>query len=99
MLSKNQKAYLRKEALNLDITYQVGKNELTETELEMLANALTAHELIRVKLLKSVSAPVNEIALLLSERLNCDVVDYRGKVIILFKQNRKKSKYKISKLA
>ncbi|MCD8204183.1 MAG: YhbY family RNA-binding protein [Coprobacillus sp.] len=99
MLNKEQKAYLRKEALNLDVSYQVGKNELTDAVVEMLANALEAHELVRVKLLKTVSKSVNEVALSLADTLGCEVVDTRGRVIILFKQNRKKPIYKFSKLS
>ncbi|MCD8204285.1 MAG: YhbY family RNA-binding protein [Coprobacillus sp.] len=99
MLNKEQKAFLRKEALSLDVSYQIGKNELTDTVVEMLSNALVSHELIRVKLLKSVDTPAREMALLLSERLGCEVVDIRGRVIILFRQNRKKPIYKISKLS
>ncbi len=98
MLSRAQKAYLRKEALNLTISYQIGKNEISESVVEMLSNALEAHELIKISLLKSVSMSVNEVAITLSETLNCEVVDTRGRTILLFKQNRKKPIYKISKV-
>ena len=54
MLSKKQIKYLRGLANTLTAKYQIGKNEITDSTIELLDNALTAHELIKVSLNKSV---------------------------------------------
>ena len=55
MLSKKQIKYLRGLANTLDAKYQIGKNEITDSTIELLDNALTAHELIKISLNKSVT--------------------------------------------
>ncbi|MCD8195375.1 MAG: YhbY family RNA-binding protein [Coprobacillus sp.] len=97
MLSKKQKRYLKSEAQKLDIHYNVGKNEITDSLITMLDNALRAHELIKVDLNKSVVDETEVMAIKLSERLNAEVVDTRGRVIVLYRKNREKPIYKVEK--
>ena len=83
MLTSGKKRQLKAIASTIDTKYQVGKNEITDTVICMLDKALTAHELIKIDVMKSVMAPVMELALDLSSKLNAEVVQVVGRVIVL----------------
>lgn len=95
MLSKKQIKYLRGLANTLDAKYQIGKNEITDSTIELLDNALTAHELIKVSLNKSVTDYKNEIATTLVNALHCELIQIIGGVIVLFRKNLKDGKIHI----
>ena len=95
MLTNIQKKQLKGLASTLDTKYQIGKNEITETLINMLEKALTAHELIKIDVMKNAQSPVMELALDLASKLNAEVVQIVGRVIILFRQNKEKDKQKI----
>ena len=95
MLSKKQIKYLRGLANTLVAKYQIGKNEITEQTIELLDNALTAHELIKISLNKSVTDYKNEIASTLVEELHCELIQIIGGVIVLFRKNLKDGKIHI----
>ena len=95
MLSKKQIKYLRGLANTLTAKYQIGKNEITDSTLELLDNALTAHELIKVSLNKSVTDYKDEIAATLINALHCELIQIIGGVIVLFRKNLKDGKIHI----
>ena len=97
MLNNQQKRQLKWIASTLDTKYQIGKNEITDTLLTMLDKALTAHELIKVDVMKNAMSPVMELALDLSSKLNAEIVQVVGRVIVLFRQNKEKSKINLVK--
>lgn len=97
MLTNNEKKQLKAIASTLDTKYQVGKNEITDTVVAMLDKALTAHELIKIDVMKSVVAPVMELALDLSSRLNAEVVQVVGRVIVLYRFSKENHKIKLRK--
>ena len=95
MLSPKQKRELKALASTLTIRYQIGKNEISETLISMLDRALTAHELIKIDVMKGCSLPIMEIALDISNKLNAELVHVMGRVIILFRRNKENPKIKI----
>ena len=95
MLSPKQKRELKALASTLTISYQIGKNEISETLISMLDKALTAHELIKIDVMKGCSLPIMEIALDISNKLNAELVHVMGRVIILFRRNKENPKIKI----
>lgn len=97
MLNNQQKRQLKALASTLDTKYQVGKNEVTDTLLSMLDKALTAHELIKIDVMKSVVSPVMQLALDLSSKLNAEIVQVVGRVIVLYRHNKEKSKITLVK--
>lgn len=90
MLTTKQRIQLKSMANSLVANYQVGKNEITETSVEMLDKALTAHELIKVSVLKSATALPMEISLDLASLLHAEVVQLIGRVVVLYRRNHKK---------
>lgn len=97
MLTTIEKKQLKSLANTIETRYQVGKNEITSTLLDMLEKALVAKELIKIDIMKSTETPVMEIALDLSSKLNAEIVDIIGRVIILYRRNPDKPKIKLTK--
>ena len=97
MLTANQKRQLKGLASTLDTKYQVGKNEISDTVIAMLDKALTARELIKIDVMKAVTSPVMELALDLSSKLNAELVQVVGRVIVLYRYNKDNHKIKLQK--
>ena len=97
MLTNNEKKQLKAIASTLDTKYQIGKNEITNTVVAMLDKALTAHELIKIDVMKAVVAPIMELALDLSSKLNAEVVQVVGRVIVLYRFNKENHRIKLRK--
>lgn len=97
MLTSNEKRQLKALASTLDTKYQIGKNEISDTVLAMLDKALTARELIKIDVMKAVAVPIMELALDLSSRLNADVVQVVGRVIVLYRYSKENHKIKLKK--
>lgn len=97
MLTTNEKQQLKALAAKEKTKYQVGKNEITDTLLDMLDKALTARELIKIDVMKGATNPIMEIALDLSSRLHADIVQVVGRVIILYRKNKEHPKIKLQK--
>ena len=95
MLTPKQKRELKALASTLTIRYQIGKNEISETLINMLDKALTAHELIKIDVMKGCALPVMEVAVDIANRLNAELVEVMGRVIVLFRRNKENPKIKI----
>ena len=97
MLTQSEKKQLKALASQETVKYQIGKNEITDSVLDVFNKALTARELIKIDVLKGAVNPVMEIALDLSSRLNADIVQVVGRVIVLFRRNKENPKIKFKK--
>ena len=97
MLTSNEKRQLKALASTLDTKYQIGKNEISDTVLAMLDKALTARELIKIDVMKSVEVPIMELALDLSSQLKAEVVQVVGRVIALYRFSKDNHKIKLKK--
>ena len=95
MLNPKQKRNLKAIANTLDIRYQIGKNEISDTLISMLDKALIAHELIKIDVMKGCSLPIMEVAIDVSNKLNAEIVHVMGRVIILFRRNKDNPKIKL----
>lgn len=97
MLNSNEKRQLKAIASTTTIKYQVGKNEISDTVVAMLEKAIVAHELIKIDVMKSVTVAVMEIALDLANKLNAEIVQVVGRVIVLYRRNKDKQKIFLKK--
>ena len=95
MLTPKQKRELKGLASTLKTRYQIGKNEISETLVAMLDKALTAHELIKIDVMKGCSLPIMEIAIDISNKLGAEIVEVMGRVIVLFRRNKDNPKIKL----
>lgn len=90
MLTNKQIKHLRTLAHPLGFILQTGDKGLTESFQEELGIALKAHELIKVKLNAERDERETMIADIQATQ-QCDVVQYIGKTVTLFKQKAKDS--------
>lgn len=90
MLSKENKKKLSGIASTIDTKYQIGKNGINENVLMLFDKALEAHELIKISVLKSVEEDTSSLAIECSTKLNADVVNIIGRVIILYRKSKNK---------
>ena len=97
MLTQSQKKQLKGLASKLEIKYQVGKNALSDTLLAMLDKALTAHELIKVDVMKGYEGEMEPLSMDLSLALKAEVVQIVGRVIVLYRRNKEKPQIKLVK--
>lgn len=89
MLTSKQKRYLKSEAMVIKSLYQVGKEGLGRTFYDLIDKALDAKELIKIRVLNSVTTPIREIAFDLSSKTNSEIVQIVGKVITLYRPSKK----------
>lgn len=95
MLTNKQKAYLRGLANELKPVTQIGKDGVTFNVVETVDNALEARELIKLSVLKTCPQEMNEVAIELASETHSDVVQIIGRVIVLFRINKKKGKIEL----
>ena len=89
MLSVKNRVKLRSMAMTLKPIYQVGKDGITNNLIEGLNLALEAHELIKISVLKTVSAPIKQVAYDLTSATNSELIQVIGRQIVLYKPSKK----------
>lgn len=87
MLTGKQKRYLRSLAVNTPAIFQVGKNGIEENMLISIKQALEARELIKISVLKSCSAPLEEIILDTLAYTRAELVQKIGKTFVIYKKS------------
>ncbi len=90
MLTGKQKRYLRNEANELNAIFQIGKGGISDSQINSIIDALEAHELIKIKLLKSCPDDIDSIADELSKRTQSEIIQTIGRVIVLYKESEKR---------
>lgn len=95
MITNKQKAYLKGLANELHSIFQIGKDGVTPNVVTTVDDALRAHELIKLNVLKTCPQELQEVAVELSSRTHCEVVQMIGRVIVLYRKNKDKSKIEL----
>ncbi len=96
-MTSKQRAYLKGLAMTMDPIFQIGKASLTPEVTEAVSEALEARELIKISVLKNCIDDPKEIASVLGERTNSQVVQVIGKKIVLYKESKDKKKIQLPK--
>ena len=90
MLTSKQRAYLRGIASSYETIFQVGKGGISDTLIKQTEDALTARELIKLKVLRETCPDTpRDIAEKLALETNSEVVGVIGGVMILYRYNPK----------
>lgn len=92
MLTGKQKRTLKALGNSIDHRYLFGKGDIDQAFLTQINNALEAHELIKVGLLQNSSYEAKEIGNQLSKKLNCEVVQVIGRVVLIYRKSKKNPK-------
>ena len=95
MLNSKQRAYLRGMANNIETILQIGKGGITEALVSQADDALTARELIKLRVLENAPFSVREGAEQLAEAVGADVVQVIGTRAVIFRQNEKDSAFEL----
>lgn len=90
MLKPNQRAFLRKMAQTISPIFQIGKNGLSDNQIEQIQNALEARELIKITLLNTIPDEKNAIAEELANSTGADIVHLIGNKLTLYKPSTEK---------
>ncbi len=86
MLTGKQKRFLRALGHNLNPVIMVGKGEVGEALIKETAEALAAHELIKVKVLESCAMERREVADNLAAACSADVAQVLGRTLLLYRK-------------
>lgn len=92
MINSKQRAYLRKLAINIEPIFQIGKNGLVPEITEAVADALEAREIVKVSVLKNCLYEPKDLANMLAERTQSEMVQQIGRKIVLYKPSKNKPK-------
>lgn len=96
-MTSKQRAYLMKLASSLTPIFQIGKASLTPEVTEAVREAFNQKELIKVAVLKNCFDDPKEIAHVLAERTQSQVVQVIGKKIVLYKESKDHKKIELPK--
>jgi RNA-binding protein len=91
-LTSKQRANLRARAHELHPVVQIGHQGWTEAVLNQIDAALTAHELIKVKLGRECPLGTDEVAHEIEQGTQAHVVQRIGHVVVAFRRNPEKPK-------
>lgn len=90
MFTSKQRSNLRSMAQTLSPVTQVGKGGISENLISSLSDALDARELIKVSVLNNAEDDAAETAVSLAEALGAEVVEIKGKKIVLYRKSKRK---------
>lgn len=96
MLTAQDRETLRSIATNLKDLVFIGKEGLTDNVINQIEDNLYAHELIKIKVQKSVIEDIAEMAKEIEEKCDAEVVSIIGSKILLYRfTNKPKFKHLI----
>lgn len=90
MLTSKQRAKLKAIASTTETILQVGKGGVGEQLLKQVDDALTARELIKLRLLDTAPESPDEISQALADATGSEVVQVIGRRVVLYRKNPKK---------
>lgn len=96
-MTSKQRAYLKSLASTLDPIFQIGKSGLTPELTEAIGDAFNTRELIKIAVLKNCFDDPKEIASMVAERTQSQVVQVIGKKIVLYKESKEHKKIELPK--
>ncbi|NLZ83597.1 MAG: ribosome assembly RNA-binding protein YhbY [Clostridiales bacterium] len=96
-MTAKQRGYLKSLAMKMEPIYQIGKSTLTPELTQGVSEALEARELIKINVLKNCMADVSEVAQVISERTQSEVVQVIGRKIVLYRESEDKKKIVLPK--
>lgn len=96
-LTTKQRAYLRSLATNLDTIMQIGKGGVSEPLMKTVSDALTARELIKLKVLETAGNTPREVVEELATACDAAAVTVIGSKIVLYRPNGEKPKIELPK--
>ena len=88
MLTSKQKRQLKSIAMTKNAIFQVGKDGVSLNQTKSLSDALEAHELVKITVLKTCKDEIRAVALDLAAATKSDIVQIIGRVIVLYRASK-----------
>ncbi len=88
-LTSKQRAYLRGLANPIDTILQIGKNPISDELIKQLDDALTAREIVKIKVLNNSEYTAREASDILSEATKSCPVQVIGTRFVLYRRRPK----------
>ena len=92
MLNSKQRAFLKNLGAKIQPIFQIGKNEISETMVKQISDALTAHELIKISVLENSPYTSREAADIMADKTGADVVLVVGNRFLLYRETQDKKR-------
>ena len=89
MLNAKDKKMLRKEAQSYRSLFQIGKDGIQDNLVNTLEDSLTAHELVKLNLLKTAPITTKEAAEILANETGSEIVHIVGHTFVLYRRGKK----------
>ena len=93
MINSKQRAYLRSLANTVNAQYQIGKGDITESQVNMLLEAMEAKEIIKINVLENSLRTARDVCDELVELTGAEPVQVIGRKIVLYKESKKNKTY------
>lgn len=88
VLNSKRRAALRSLGVKENPIVRIGKEGMSENIVKSLEDAITARELVKVKILNNSDAEVKESATFLAEKTGSEIVHIMGGTILFFRENK-----------
>ena len=95
MINSKQRAKLRAIANSYDTIFQIGKAGISAETIAQTDGALTARELIKLRVLETSPLTAREAAQELAEKTKADIVQVIGGRFVLYRRNPKEPKIEV----
>ncbi len=93
MLTSKQRSKLRSCANKMETILQIGKDGINENLIIQVSDALTARELIKMRVLENAPLDARDACYQLAEATNSEGVQIIGTRFVLYRRNKDKAKY------
>ena len=97
MLTSKKRAYLKSLSSKMETILIVGKDGVSKETIKQAEDALVKRELIKGKILETTEESVKDVANIIAEGTNSEVVQVIGNKFVLYKKNEKEPKIKLPK--
>ncbi len=97
MLNSRQRAQLRGLANSIETIFQVGKLDIGDTLIKQVDDALTARELIKLRVLETSNETSRTAADKIADAVNADVVQVIGSKFVLYRESKDNKTIKLVK--
>lgn len=95
MLTGKQKRYLRSSAHNIDPTFQIGKGGINENMIQQISETLEKRELIKIHILQNNFDDKKDLAAIVSQQTQSELVQIIGSMIVLYKESEENKEIKL----
>jgi RNA-binding protein len=96
-LTTKQKQFLKSAAHGLEPVVQVGSKGISDGLIDQIREQLVAHELIKIRFNTESAAGPAESAEMLAERTRSQLVQKKGRVIVLYRRHDEKPRIELPK--